>query len=109
MNLKESVKNFAYEIGADLVGFGDIGRCANAPIKMSPQGVLPGAKTVVVMGIHHPDACIELGGEEHPQKIGPYSIQYLMNSRLDELSYRMATFLEEEGHGAIPICSSALD
>ena len=106
MNLKESVKNFGYEIGADLVGFGNIGRCTNAPIKMSPQGVLPGAKTVVVMGIHHPDACIELGGEEHPQKIGPYSIQYLMNSRLDELSYRMATFLEEKGHGAIPICSS---
>jgi epoxyqueuosine reductase QueG len=73
---------------------------------MSPQGVFPGSKTVIVMGIHHPDACIELGGERHPQEIGPYSIQYLMNSRLDELSYRMATFIEKKGYGAIPICSS---
>jgi epoxyqueuosine reductase QueG len=106
MNLKESIKNFAYELGADLVGFGDIERCNHAPIMMSPQGVFPGSKTVIVMGLHHPDACIELGGETHPQEIGPYSVQYLMNSRLDELSYRMATFMEKQGYGAIPICSS---
>jgi epoxyqueuosine reductase QueG len=106
MNLKESIKNFAYELGADLVGFGDIGRCKHAPIMMSPQGVFPGSKTVIVMGIHHPDACVELGGENHPQEIGPYSVQYLMNSRLDELSYKMASFMEKQGYGAIPICSS---
>ena len=106
MNLKEAVKNFAYELGADLVGFGDIDRCKHAPIMMSPQGVFPGSKTVIVMGLHHPDACIELGGENHPQEIGAYSVQYLMNSRLDEISYRMATFMEKQGYGAIPICSS---
>ncbi|MFA5205737.1 MAG: hypothetical protein WC708_15175 [Lentisphaeria bacterium] len=106
MDLKEALKGFAYENGADLIGFGNIERCRHAPVMMSPQGLFPGARTVVVMGIHHPDACIELGGEEHPQKIGPYSIQYLMNSRLDELSYRMASHLENLGYGAIPICSS---
>ena len=106
MSLKELVKHHAYELGADLVGFGGIGRCQHAPIMMSPQGVYPDAKTVVVLGLHHPDACIELGGESHPQEIGPYSVQYLMNARLDEMSYRMATFLEQQGHGAIPIVSS---
>ncbi len=106
MSLKEQLKNHAYELGADLIGFGGIDRCAHAPIMMSPQGVFPGAKTVLVMGIHHPDACIELGGERHPQEIGPYSVQYLMNSRLDEMAYRMATFLERAGYGAIPIASS---
>ena len=106
MNLKESIKTFAYELGADLVGFGNIDRCKHAPIMMSPQGVFPGSKTVIVLGLHHPDACIELGGEKHPQDIGPYSVQYLMNSRLDELSYRMATFMEKQGYGAIPIVSS---
>jgi epoxyqueuosine reductase QueG len=106
MNLKESIKKYSYELGADLVGFGDIDRCKNAPIMMSPQGLFPGSKTVIVMGLHHPDACIELGGEDHPQDIGPYSVQYLMNSRLDELSYKMATFVENQGYGAVPICSS---
>ncbi len=106
MNLKEAIKNYAYKIGADLVGFGNIERCEHAPIMMSPQGVFPGSKTVVVMAIHHPDACIELGGEEHPQDIGPYTVQYLMNSRLDEMSYRMGSFIEKQGYGAIPIVSS---
>ena len=106
MALKDDLKNRAYELGADLVGFGTIERCEHAPIMMSPQGVFPGARTVLVMGLHHPDACIELGGERHPQEIGPYSIQYLMNSRLDEMAYRMATFLEQQGYGAIPIASS---
>lgn len=106
MDVKEAIKSYAYGLGADIIGFGDIGRCRHAPPMMSPQGLFPGAKTVIVMGIHHPDACIELGGEEHPQKIGAYSVQYLMNSRLDELSYRLATRIEELGYGAIPICSS---
>lgn len=106
MDLKSCLKQYAYELGADLVGFGGVDRCMNAPLMMSPQGVYPKGKTVVVMALHHPDACIELGGEKHPQEIGPYSVQYLMNSRLDEMSYRMATFIEEQGYGAIPIASS---
>jgi len=106
MRFKERIRRYAHDIGADLVGFGGIDRCRHAPLMMSPQGLFPGAKTVVVMGIHHPDACIELGGETHPQEIGPYSVQYLMNSRLDEMAYRLATFLEKQGSGAIPIASS---
>jgi epoxyqueuosine reductase QueG len=106
MSLKERIKQQAYELGADLVGFGGIERCRQAPVMMSPQGVFPGARTVIVMAVHHPDACIELGGEQHPQEIGPYSVQYLMNSRLDEMVYRLASFVERQGYGAIPIASS---
>ncbi len=106
MSLKERIKKAAYDLGADLVGFGGIDRCRHAPPMMSPQGLYPQAKTVIVMAIHHPDACIELGGERHPQEIGPYSVQYLMNSRLDEMSYRLATFVERQGYGAVPIVSS---
>lgn len=106
MSLKDLVRNYAYEIGADLVGFGDIGRCKHAPPMMSPQGLYPKAKGVIVMALHHPDACIELGGENHPQDIGPYTVQYLMNTRLDFMSYQMATFLERHGCGAVPIASS---
>lgn len=106
MALKERIKNHAYELGANLVGFGNIERCRHAPAMMSPQGLLPSARTVMVMALHHPDVAIELGGERHSQEIGPYTVQYLMNSRLDELSYRMATFLEEQGFGAVPIVSS---
>lgn len=106
MSLNERIKQIAYDLGADLVGFGGIDRCVHAPLMMSPQGLMPTARTVVVMAIHHPDACIELGGESHPQKIGPYSLQYQMNARLDEMSYRLASAIERLGGQALPIVSS---
>ncbi len=106
MSLKNAVKHYAYDLGADLVGVGNVERCEHAPLMMSPQGLLPTARSVIVMALRHPDGCIETGGETHPQEIGPYRVQYLMNSRLDEMSYRMATFLERRGAQAIPIVSS---
>ena len=101
------LKAFARDqLGADLVGVANIERFAAAPLMMSPQGLLPSAQSVVVMAIHHPDACIELGGLTHPQDIGPYRVQYRMNDRLDEMSYRLGVWLEREGHRAVPIVSS---
>jgi epoxyqueuosine reductase QueG len=105
--LTARVKEFALsELNADLVGVADIGRFRGAPLKMSPQGILPSARSVVVMAVHHPDAAVELGGEEHPQKIGPYCVQYTMNMRLDEMSYRLGRFIESLGYKAVPIVSS---
>lgn len=105
--LTERVKAYALrELNADLVGVANIERFEHAPPMMSPQGLMPSARSVVVMAIHHPDACIELGGQEHPQIIGPYRVQYLMNSRLDEMSYRLALWLEREGFAALPVVSS---
>ncbi len=101
------IKHYAMEtLRADLVGIANIERFKGAPLKMSPQGVMPSAKSVIVMAVHHPDAAIELGGIKHPQDIGPYSIQYHMNWRLDDMSYRMSSFLEKLGWSAVPIVSS---
>ncbi|OQA87708.1 MAG: Epoxyqueuosine reductase [Lentisphaerae bacterium ADurb.Bin242] len=101
------IKRYALEtLRADLVGIANIERFAGAPEKMSPQGILPSARSVIVMAVHHPDAAIELGGLKHPQEIGPYCIQYHMNWRLDDMSYRMGIFLEKLGWKAVPIVSS---
>ena len=70
-NLTAKVKERAIGLGADLVGVAPISRFKNAPIMMSPQGILPTATNVVVCAIRHPDEAIELGGEKHPQIIGP--------------------------------------
>ncbi len=105
-DLTLKVKEFAYSIGADLVGIANVERYANAPIAMSPQGILPTAKSVIVCAIHHPDAAIELDGEIHPQVIGPYRVQYTMNNKLDYLSFSIARMLDKLGHKAVPIASS---
>lgn len=105
-NLTTKVKERAIELGADLVGIAPISRFKGAPIMMSPQGILPTATNVIVCAIRHPDEAIELGGEKHPQIIGPYSIQYVMNVKLDYLAFRIARTLDELGYEAIPIASS---
>ncbi len=105
--LTAQIKEFASkELNADLVGVANIERFKGAPVMMSPRGILPSARSVVVMAVHHPDAAIELGGEEHPQKIGPYCVQYVMNMRLDEMSYRMGRYIESLGYTSVPIVSS---
>lgn len=91
---------------ADLVGVANIERCRHAPARMSPQGILPSARSVIVMAVHHPDACIEQGGRQHPQEIGPYRVQYRMNQRLDEMSFRLANHLQSLGYPSVPIFSS---
>ncbi len=101
-----AVKEYAYSLGADLVGIANIGRYENAPPKMSPQGILPTAKSVIVCAIHHPDAAIELDGEVHPQVMGPYRIQYVMNEKLDVLSFRIGRMLDDLGYKTVPIASS---
>lgn len=105
-NLTSEVKKCAYGFGADLVGIAPISRFKNAPIMMSPQGILPTATNVVVCAIHHLDEAIELGGEKHPQIIGPYSIQYVMNLKLDYIAFRIARYLDSLGYEAIPIAAS---
>ncbi|HHX21557.1 MAG TPA: hypothetical protein GX722_07175 [Clostridiales bacterium] len=105
-SLTLSVKELAYRLGADLVGVANIERFANAPIKMSPQGILPSAKSVIVCAIHHPDAAIELDGEEHPQIMGPYRIQYIMNDKLDVISFKVGRYLSDMGYATVPLASS---
>ncbi|MBI4977140.1 MAG: hypothetical protein HZC28_06630 [Spirochaetes bacterium] len=104
--LTQKVKAYAREIGSDLVGISNIGRWAKAPIMMSPQGILPTAKAIVVCAVHHPDAAVELGGMPSPQDIGPYAVQYTMNNRLDLISFKIGRYLDDLGYKTVPIASS---
>ncbi len=102
-SLTDEIKTLALDLGADLVGIAPAERYAEAPIEMSPQGHLPGATCVVVIAIHHPDAAIEIGGNEHPQKMGPYGIQGAMNTKLECISFQLARRLEDLGHNVVAI------
>lgn len=105
--LTDAVKAMALELGADLVGVAPSERYANAPLMMSPEGHLPGARCVVVIAIHHPDAAIELGGERDgendPHHSGPYAVQMAMNTKLECISFELARFLDEMGHRVVAI------
>lgn len=99
-------KNRAFALGADLVGVGNIERWEKAPLLMSPRGIMPTARSVLVCAIHHTDAMIEMGGESSPHDQGSYVFQLLMNDQLDVISYSMARFFEDAGYRAVPITAS---
>lgn len=101
--LTSALKSKALDLGADLVGVGPCERWEGAPIQMHPSGHWPDSTNVVVVAIHHPDACVELGGIPDAHHQGPYAIQGKMNERLEFIQFHLARWLERQGHNAIPI------
>ncbi len=107
MSITEEVLKKAKESGCDLAGIAPVERFKNAPLRMSPKGLLPSAKSVIVVGIHHLDASVELGGEPTPHDKGPYASQSaVINPKLDDISFLLARFLEDRGFTALPITAS---
>jgi epoxyqueuosine reductase len=94
------VKNEAKRLGADIVGIASVDRWEKAPNKLSPTAHLPGANSVIVMGIHHPDASVEWGGLPNSNYAGPFQIG--MIPKLDTMSKRLANYLESYGEKAVP-------
>ncbi len=103
----EEIKVLCRSLGADLVGISPIERFAKAPLRISPQGHLPTAKSVIVAAVHTPDSAWELGGEPI-HNWGPASCVTAVNSRLERIGITVAKALEEAGFTSIPIPQTAI-
>jgi len=94
-----SVKQFALDNGAELVGVAPVERFEGAPAGHHPADILPGAKSVVVCARPIPTGTFD----------GPAtSYQIAMDAvhlQLDLLASQVALFLEREGGKAIPVPS----
>ncbi len=98
--LKDELKEYVLAEGADLFGVASEARYAGAPAMLKPAAHLPEAKSVISIAVHHPDACVEWGGEPNPNYPGPFQIG--MIPKLDTISLRVARFLEKKGYAAVP-------
>ena len=95
------VKALALELGVDLVGVAHATSFADAPRGHRPESLLRRARSVVTMAIHLPDASFELAPSRE------YSASYLVaNSELNRVAFRVARFLESEGHRALQVPAS---
>ena len=106
IGLTKQVKSFAFKHGASLVGIAPVSRWEKAPLQHSPKGIFPDAKTVVVCGIHIPDACVELGGEKDPRDPGPAVVQGTVTVNLNYLALHITKFFENRGYQALPIIAT---
>ncbi len=98
--LTAAIKQMAYDMGADMVGIAPVSRYDGAPHMLTPQAHLPEAKSVVCLGVHHPDASVDWCGEPNPNY--PAAFQIGMIPKLDAMCFRMAKWLEAQGYATIP-------
>jgi len=103
----QTVKDFAYSRGLDLCGIANIERFQNAPARMHPSGILPEAKSVIVVGKR-----ILRGGWRGIEE-GTYWPAYtyfdyhgLLNTLfIQRPLYDLACFIEDYGWEAVPYYS----
>lgn len=99
----EMVKDRARQMGADVVGIGNIERWAGAPIQMDPRQVMPEARSVI--GLVFRVCRGSLRGIEEGTFFSNYSsmgyggITYLF---MPMVVMNVAKFIEDEGFEAIP-------
>ncbi len=97
----EAVKAFTLEQGADVVGIGSAEAMNTEARKLQrPEENLPGAKTVVSLGMRMLNSIFKSPNI----RISRTSYTYLHGS-LDDIAWKVAGFLEEKGFDAIPIAS----
>ncbi len=99
---KSEIIENAHKLGAELVGFAPVGRWreqGDLAENFYPDRIWPLAKTVISLVIPSLFPIVET-------KISHlYRSQYNnTNSLLDEMAYRLAAFLNRNGHAAINIC-----
>ncbi|MDH3521372.1 MAG: hypothetical protein OEM49_13025 [Myxococcales bacterium] len=100
-DLKLGVEQLARKLGADLVGVASAAAFEAAPTGHRPRNLLRGARSVVVMGVHLLDGALEHAPSRE------YSITYrIVNHELDRMAYRIARFLERQGHRALQVPAS---
>jgi epoxyqueuosine reductase QueG len=100
MTIVDEICKVAEEENIQVLGIGPASRMSNEPIGHKPEDLLPGAESLICFGIPVPDAVY---------KTPNYTLESIWRSqniyyrRLDTLSLRIATLLEENGKRSIPI------
>ncbi len=114
-DLTAEAKAFARQQLATVAGVAPVERFAGAPLGHRPDDLLPGARSVVVMGVRLLDAVSDwrkllskstmippaervMVAESHFYGRSGYAT---MNARLEQLGLLMALFLEERGHKSL--------
>jgi epoxyqueuosine reductase QueG len=98
-NLKQEVAEHVRALGASVVGFAPIERWAahgEVPESYRPQAIWPTARTVVVFGVP-----MLLPVLESTPSINYQEMYDTSNRLLDDIGYRLATWLCERGHATV--------
>jgi epoxyqueuosine reductase len=103
-DLKARIKLLAKGMGIPLIGFASPDLWEDPPFRpwmpaeFYPQNVMPGTRTVIVIGLP-----VTLPVLETTPSVLYHELYRTMNGLLDQYAYRIGLFLEDEGHSAVGI------
>ena len=113
MSLKEEIIRMAKQNGMSLCGFANIERFKESPPELHPAGVLPGCKTVIVVGVRLLDGIIQAnfrdfedGRKDLKGLYGTYGYSTLPNFQLTRACYDIAQLIETESGEIATPCST---
>ena len=116
MDLKSEIIAFAKSNGASKVGFAGVERFTGAPKGHKPNDFIPGAKTVISMGVKLPNRLVDWEGllansENMPDDDVRWEVESshwygrvgyeAMNIRLDQLGLLLSVYLEDRGYTSL--------
>lgn len=113
MGLSDEVKDYALTaLEVDLVGVTSVDRLSGAPDGHRPTDLLPGSKSVIVMGVRLPVGALQAISRAHKDGLrhalciyGTHGYALTPNYHLAFAAYRMARFLERKGFVTTPLPS----
>jgi epoxyqueuosine reductase QueG len=103
-SMRSKVELLAKSMGIPLIGFASSGRWEDPPFRpwmpseFYPQNVVPGTKTVIVIGLP-----VTLPVLETTPSVNYHELYKTINALLDQYAYRISLFLESEGYSAVGI------
>ena len=102
--LKSNIIRVAREGDMDLVGFSSIDRFTSVHRRMRPEAHLPGAKSVISIGMRYPMAMYERAGKGASESYFSMDLyeQMPMMTTLMVAAMDIARYLEKQGYLAIP-------
>ena len=113
MSLKSDIKALAKQCGMSMCGVAGISRFEGSPANLHPCRVLPGCKSVIVVGVRLLDGIIQAnfrdfedGQKDLKGLYGTYGYTMLPNFQLTRACYDIAQMIEiQTGTAAVP-CST---
>ena len=114
MNIaKEQIKEFVKSLGMDVCGVSNIDRFKTSPEGRNPCDVLPGCKSVIVIGVHLLDGVIQAnfrafedGRQDLKGIYGTYGYSMLPNFELTYACYAVARYIEGNTDEVATPCST---
>lgn len=103
MDMTKKIKDFVLSNGMSLVGIASVDRFADITEGRKPEEILPGAKSVIVFGLHMPDGVVqakfrahESGNKAAESIYGRYGRTMVPSIRLIGVTYMLCHLIERE-------------